>query len=179
MKNIFPLFLLFSFSLLTGCQSQTDQFLTEIDQDIARQQAERDALSGRTDSGSSLSETLLGGDSSTTTVNDNTVQTRWVYTDYDKTAYNDARSAGKQIIFFFHTSSSSIAVALDQSINANPSRIPANVNIFKIDYDTASDLKKQYSVTEPSTIIVFDSNGEIKHQVAGGIYKIDSLLNYL
>ncbi|MBP7885210.1 hypothetical protein KAZ93_03555 [Patescibacteria group bacterium] len=51
--------------------------------------------------------------------------------------------------------------------------------IFKIDYDTASDLNKQYSITEPSTIIVFDTNGEIKHQVVGSIYKIDSLLNYL
>ena len=161
---------------MAGCQSQTDQFLAEIEQDIAEQQAMLETTSWETDSSTSRAEQLLIGED---TNNDTTNDQRWSYTDYTNTAYNDARSAGKQIILFFHASSSSIAVALDQSINANPSRIPANVNIFKIDYDTASEIKKQYSVTEPSTIIVFDSNGEIKHQVAGGIYKIDSLLNYL
>ncbi|MBP7885211.1 hypothetical protein KAZ93_03560 [Patescibacteria group bacterium] len=54
---------------IAGCQSQTDQFLSQIDQDIARQQAERNALSGQIDSGSSLSETLLGGDTVTTDTN--------------------------------------------------------------------------------------------------------------
>lgn len=178
MKKNLPLFLLFVLSLLAGCQSQTDQFLAEIEQDIAQQQATLETSSWQTDTSSSTSERLLIGDNSSETTESGNNQ-RWVYADYSQTAYNDARSAGKQIILFFHASSSAIAVALDQSINANPSRIPSNVVIFKIDYDTASDLKQQYDVTEPSTIIVFDTNGEIKHQVAGGIYKIDSLLNYL
>lgn len=161
---------------MAGCQSQTDQFLSQIDQDIARQQAERDTLhSGHDTTTNSSSEILLGGDTVTTDTN----TSRWVYADYSQTAYDDARTAGKQIVFFSYAASSSIAVALDQSINANPSRIPSSVVIFKIDYDKSADLNKKYSITEPSTIIVFDTNGEIKHQVAGGIYKIDSLLNYL
>lgn len=82
-----------------------------------------------------------------------------------KTGYLDysvenlaANASGKNIIFF-KASWCPTCKAVDSDIIANSSKIPAGVNIMKADYDTSTELKKKYGVTQQHTFIVVDKDG--------------------
>lgn len=51
--------------------------------------------------------------------------------------------------------------ALDRDINANLNNIPSNLTILKVDYDSATALKKKYGVTSQHTMVQVDKDGTL------------------
>lgn len=62
-------------------------------------------------------------------------------------------------VLFFHASWCPKCRALDEDIEANA--IPTGMTIFKVDFDTATDLRQQYGVTLQTTIVYVDDDGEL------------------
>jgi thioredoxin 1 len=87
------------------------------------------------------------------------------YTPESFTAQSD-----KKRVYFFHASWCPTCKAANEEIEANLSRIPEDVVLFKTDYDTNADLKQQYAVTYQHTFVYVDSAGkEIKKWNGGAI----------
>ena len=91
-----------------------------------------------------------------TTNNTNTITNdAGTYTDYTADAARAAAQSGNAVLFF-HASWCPTCRALDQSIKA--AQLPANVSIFKVDYDSEGDLKKKYRVTRQHTLVKVDAD---------------------
>lgn len=65
-----------------------------------------------------------------------------------------------EVVLFFYSASCPACMILDKDILTNAARIPKDVKILKVDFDTASDLKTKYGVTEPHRFIQVNSAGE-------------------
>lgn len=65
---------------------------------------------------------------------------------------------GKKVALFFHASRCPSCRSLDKDINASLDELPENTVVFKIDYDTSSELKKKYAVTSQHTIVTIDAD---------------------
>ena len=75
--------------------------------------------------------------------------------------------AGQDRWLNFHASWCPQCRRLDQDINANPDQIPSGVVILKVDFDDNGDLKRQYGVTQQTTIVRIDADGrEVSRYVA-------------
>lgn len=67
---------------------------------------------------------------------------------------------------------------LKKSIDANLDKIPANVNIVHVDYDSNSDLRKKYGVVSQHTMVQVNSNGD-KIQLWQGGSDLNSIISKL
>ena len=90
-------------------------------------------------------------DSSTT--NTPTSQSPAQYTDYTTATFNQARQDNKNVVLFFHANWCPTCRALDREITDGLSRLPANTEILKIDYDNAGDLRREYSIRQQHTLV--------------------------
>lgn len=95
------------------------------------------------------------------------------YQDYD--GEKIAQSNADHILLFFHATWCPSCRALDSDIVAHRERIPAGVEIYKIDYDTATALKRQYGVTTQHSIIEITSSGEALSDISHGLTLEDVL----
>jgi thiol-disulfide isomerase/thioredoxin len=77
-------------------------------------------------------------------------------------------------VLFFHASWCPKCRALDADIEAN--RIPDGMTIFKVDFDTATDLRQRYGVTLQTTIVYVDDDGEL---LTKGVLYDDTTLDAL
>jgi thiol-disulfide isomerase/thioredoxin len=80
-----------------------------------------------------------------------------IYTTYDEEQI--AASEADHIVLFFHATWCPSCRALDNDITANAEDIPFGVEIYKLDYDTETELKRQYGITTQHSIVEIDSNG--------------------
>jgi len=76
-----------------------------------------------------------------------------------------ANSNAEHIVLFFHTTWCPSCRALEKDIVSNQGSIPAGVEIYKVDYDTAIALKKQYGVTTQHSLIEIASDGTAKSSI--------------
>ena len=85
------------------------------------------------------------------------------YQDYDpaKVAASDA----EHIILSFHAPWCPSCRALEQDITADLSAIPAGVEIYKVDYDTATELKQRYGITRQHSLIEIAADGTAEGSV--------------
>lgn len=105
--------------------------------------------------------------------NDDVMMKKTGYIDYSSAALT-ANGEGKNIIFF-KASWCPTCKSLDADITSNANKIPEGVNIMKADYDTSSELKKKYGVTQQHTLVVVDKDGnKISSKV--GSPTLDSVL---
>jgi thiol:disulfide interchange protein len=83
------------------------------------------------------------------------------------------------VVLFFHAEWCPTCKALDKNIKENPEDFKkTGITLLKIDYDTATDLKKQYGVTSQSTFIQVDSSGkEIKK--SGALVTVEALEKFV
>ena len=65
-----------------------------------------------------------------------------------------------KVVLFFHASWCPICHSIEKEILANPSAIPASVHLLKVDYDSATELKKKYGVTYQHTFVQVDAQGK-------------------
>ncbi len=88
------------------------------------------------------------------------------YVVYSKTAFETAK--GKKRIYFFHAPWCPTCRPADAAFQKDAALIPENVVLFKTDYDTSAELKKQYAVTYQHTFIQVDENGREVTRWNGG-----------
>lgn len=96
-----------------------------------------------------------------------------VYTEYDAEAVK--QSDADHILLFFKASWCPSCRALDADIVENAEDIPAGVEIYTVDYDTATDLKRKYGITTQHSIIEIDASGEAKSSISHGLTLKDVL----
>lgn len=77
------------------------------------------------------------------------------YAGYSNNLVGDA--AFDQTILFFYASWCPECQSFKKAINE--SEIPEKTQVLEVDYDKATDLKKQYGVTLQSTFVKIDANG--------------------
>lgn len=77
------------------------------------------------------------------------------YVEYSEAALADAEGTR---ILFFHASWCPQCHALEGDINANG--VPDGVTILKVDYDSNQPLRQEYGVTQQTTVVSLDGNGE-------------------
>ena len=70
----------------------------------------------------------------------------------------DLANDGK-VVLFFKASWCPSCKAVDADIVSRLGDIPYNTTILKVDYDTATDLKKKYGVTYQHTFVQVDAQG--------------------
>ncbi len=84
-----------------------------------------------------------------------------------------AATAGTKVLFF-HASWCPKCRDLEADILAN--NIPDNFTVFKVDFDTATELRQRYGVTLQTTIVYVDDEGDA---LAKGVLYEDTTLNAL
>jgi len=90
------------------------------------------------------------------------------YTEYYDGAIEE--TAGTKVLFF-HASWCPKCRALEEDIEA--SEIPDNFTIFKVDFDSATELRQRYGVTLQTTIVYVDDDGDA---LAKGVLYEDTTL---
>jgi len=78
------------------------------------------------------------------------------YIDYSEEAI--AQNAGKNIIVYFHADWCSNCRAIEKTIK-KARTLPDDMVILKADYDTETELKKKYGVTQQTTMVQVDGEG--------------------
>lgn len=86
-------------------------------------------------------------------------------------------ATGKRILYF-HAPWCPQCQQLDASIKKGP--IPEGITIIKTDFDTNQDLRKKYGVTQQTTLVLIDENGNlVKKYVAYDEPSLSSITNNL
>ncbi len=93
------------------------------------------------------------------------------YEEYSEWWVQSALADGKKVAIFFHASRCPSCRSLDEDINASIDALPENTVVFKIDYDTSSDLKKKYGVTTQHTVVTVDANMNMIEKNTGTSFK--------
>ncbi len=86
-------------------------------------------------------------------------------------AYSDERfaaAADSVRVYFFHASWCPTCIAADRQFTQRAAEVPMGVIVFKIDYDTAADLKKEFGITYQHTFVVVDRAGKLVRKWNGG-----------
>ncbi len=89
--------------------------------------------------------------------NNNSGPSTGIFQDYDPALLANARDG--DVIIFFTASWCPTCNALTRDINNNLDKIPADVSILKVDYDTSTAMKKKYNVRIQHTLVQVDENG--------------------
>jgi thioredoxin 1 len=91
------------------------------------------------------------------------------YVEYSKAAFDKATD--KKRVLFFHASWCPNCRAAEATINAGLKTIPANVVIFKVDYDKEVAMKKTYGITYQHTFVYVDAKAASIKKWQGGDLK--------
>jgi len=83
------------------------------------------------------------------------------------------------VVLFFHADWCPSCRGLENDLNAKLSQIPANTHILKLDYDTETELKKQYGVIRQHTLVVVDADGTELKKLTGLTNTLDQVVNQL
>ena len=178
--NYFFAFIALFSIVVSGCttSSKVDKFLAEADQQIAAKE--------KIESSNPLSGIVMEQQDTTRdpldniiTSNNETTTTAWYYKEYSQSAFQSALGSGQRVVLFFHAGRCPSCVALEKDIVNNPSSIPGDTTILKINYDQASDLKAKYKVNMQNTIIIINSDQTESARASNGIYRIVDLISYL
>ena len=78
------------------------------------------------------------------------------YAIYSHANVEAALTSGKKVALFFHAPWCPTCKALDTSLSS--ATVPSDVVVFKVDYDSSTELKKKYGVTGQHTIVTLDAN---------------------
>lgn len=82
------------------------------------------------------------------------------YQAYTATGVAAALNDGDTVVLYFWATRCPSCVAMMKDIEASADEIPENVTIFAVDFDEASELKKEYGVTDKHTTVYLNSDGE-------------------
>lgn len=98
------------------------------------------------------------------------------YIEYSEDAFTKAE--GKKRVLFFHATWCPNCRQADGDIRANLALIPADIVVFRTDYDSEKALKKQFGITRQHTFVYVNDTGEaISKWSGGGAQEIVSNVN--
>lgn len=89
-------------------------------------------------------------------------------TTYDGDDVETALEAGQDVVLFFYTSSCTTCQTTDTALKAE-NDFPDNLVIFKVNYETATSLKNEYTITAPHTFVRIDANMSAKATRTGSM----------
>ena len=95
------------------------------------------------------------------------------YVEYSESAYAEAE--GKQRVLFFHASWCPTCKIANAELLDRLADIPEDVVVFKVDYDTETELKDTYGVTYQHTFVLVDDDDQAVTKWNGG--GVDAILN--
>jgi thiol-disulfide isomerase/thioredoxin len=72
-----------------------------------------------------------------------------------------------QVVLFFHAPWCPSCRGLESDIEANISAIPDGLSLQKVDYDSATELKKKYGVVRQHTLVQVDATGNMIKTLTG------------
>lgn len=98
------------------------------------------------------------------------------YQVYSEDGVAAALANGEKVVLFFHATWCPTCKSLDADIMANEANIPDNVSIFKVDYDSETDLKAEYDVSVQHTLVYVDENMD-KVSDARGLPTLEDVVN--
>lgn len=129
-----------------------------------------------TPSNTSTQSTATPASTTTSQTTSNATQKTGVYTQYSKELV--AKAENQPTVLFFHANWCPTCKAMEKDLNEKADQLKTSgVQVLKIDYDTANDLKKQYGVTGQSTFVKVDKDGN-KIKTTQGITKLDDLSSF-
>lgn len=94
---------------------------------------------------------------------------------YSEAALAEAQAKGRAVIMF-HADWCPMCQQAAKSLRDNQGKIPADVTILGVDYDTAADLKKKYGISMQDTYVQIDRSGKVASQWNSGGKGIETLL---
>lgn len=99
-----------------------------------------------------------------------------MYVTYSAEAFEEA--ADKKRVYFFHASWCPTCRTADEEFTSQSAEIPADVVVFKINYDEEATLKDEYGVTSQHTFVYVDESGnEIAKWNGGDIAELQEYVN--
>lgn len=118
---------------------------------------------------SSLTLTACNQTTPSSTLGSDTVaqQPNSHYITYTSDSLSKAKDG--KLVLFFKASWCHTCQAADKDITANLTKIPDNLTIAKVDYDSSGDLKQKYGVVHQHTFVQVDENGNQIKQWNGGM----------
>ena len=91
---------------------------------------------------------------------------------YSPAALATATEKGRTVLFFSAAWCPTCKSA-KQDISRNFTKLPKDLTILDLDYDTEKDLKKKYGITTQHTLVQVDTDGsEITKWIGGGVATI-------
>lgn len=80
---------------------------------------------------------------------------------------NSASVIGKEpVALFFHADWCGTCIALEKDINNNIDELPEDAKILKVNFDTETELKKEYGILMQSTFVLLDNNANVIEKLA-------------
>lgn len=73
----------------------------------------------------------------------------------DSSKYSDTKK-----VYFFHASWCPICQSIEKEVKADMSKIPTGVTLIKTDFDSSTELRKKYGVTNQYTFVQIDNDGK-------------------
>lgn len=95
------------------------------------------------------------------------------YEDFTPTAISSAENG--DVVLFFNAAWCPDCRATVKDLEANRKKIPDNLTILSVDYDTYTDLKKKYGVTYQHTFVQVDAQGN-QLKKWGGSFTLDDIV---
>lgn len=84
-----------------------------------------------------------------------------------------AQRAGTKVVYFFHASWCPTCRATEKAIDEDG--IPAGLTVVKVDFDSETDLRKTYGITQQHTFVQVDEDGDELAKWTGSISGADIL----
>lgn len=99
------------------------------------------------------------------------------YYTYTDQTFQMAKESGKTIVLYFWAPWCVTCTSLDIELEEEKATIPEDLIVLRINYDKASQLKKQYNIVTQHTFVQLDSEGNaVSSWVGGDIENFDTYL---
>lgn len=96
-----------------------------------------------------------------------------IFVDYTKEDVLQAHNQGQRVLLFFYAPWCPTCRGAEQDFKNNFTQFPSDLKIFRVDYDTANELKNRYGITYQHTFVQIDPQGnEITKWQGGGVNTI-------
>ncbi|MCA9307904.1 thioredoxin family protein [candidate division WWE3 bacterium] len=93
------------------------------------------------------------------------------YVEYSDKTVQTFLQEGKKVVLFFHAPWCPTCKSFDKELSENLNQLPEDVVVVKTDYDTNTELKKQYGVTYQHTFVQLDQDKNSLNKWSGGNLK--------
>ncbi len=93
--------------------------------------------------------------------------------------YSESRVAaappGAQIVLFFWSERCATCQGLDEALHTTVDQMPSDVYIFRVDYERSLELRREFAVRGPHTLVEIDDFGNLVQRWSGSM-TLDAIL---